>query len=160
MPVSQSPAHYINSTKGSPSITESFPLVVFLVLCATVAALPVVQPHFPFLPFSRKILFLDFDRTFRYFTFILLKGLLARAKSKAQFLSRAALILCQIATKIPRKEPRTKVCNPKLTSLWGFIAAKSCRNYGDGVPFSAPQLITALDCSAGLPAKLSSHWFF
>jgi hypothetical protein len=46
MPVSQSPAHYINSTKGSPSITESFPLVVFLVLCATVAALPVVQPHF------------------------------------------------------------------------------------------------------------------
>jgi hypothetical protein len=31
--------------KGCPSITESFPLVGFLVLCATVAALPVVQPH-------------------------------------------------------------------------------------------------------------------
>jgi hypothetical protein len=44
MPVAQSPAHYINSSKGCPSITESFPLV-FLVLCATVAALPVVQPH-------------------------------------------------------------------------------------------------------------------
>jgi hypothetical protein len=29
MPVAQSPAHYINSTKGCPSITESFPLVVF-----------------------------------------------------------------------------------------------------------------------------------
>jgi hypothetical protein len=27
------------------SITESFPLGFFLVLCATVAALPVVQPH-------------------------------------------------------------------------------------------------------------------
>jgi hypothetical protein len=45
MPVAQSPAHYINSSKGCPSITESFPLVVFLVLCTTVAALPVVQPH-------------------------------------------------------------------------------------------------------------------
>jgi hypothetical protein len=45
MPVAQSPAHYINSSKGCPSITESFPLVVFLVLCATVVALPVVQPH-------------------------------------------------------------------------------------------------------------------
>jgi hypothetical protein len=45
MPVAQSPAHYINSSKGCPSITESFPLVFFLVLCATVAALPVVQPH-------------------------------------------------------------------------------------------------------------------
>jgi hypothetical protein len=45
MPVAQSPAHYINSSKGCHSITESFPLVVFLVLCATVAALPVVQPH-------------------------------------------------------------------------------------------------------------------
>jgi hypothetical protein len=45
MTVAQSPAHYINSSKGCPSITESFPLVVFLVLCATVAALPVVQPH-------------------------------------------------------------------------------------------------------------------
>jgi hypothetical protein len=45
MPVAQSPAHYINSSKGCPSITESFPLFVFLVLCATVAALPVVQPH-------------------------------------------------------------------------------------------------------------------
>jgi hypothetical protein len=47
MPVAQSPDHYINSSKGCPSITESFPLVVFLVLCATVAALPVVQPHYP-----------------------------------------------------------------------------------------------------------------
>jgi hypothetical protein len=46
MPVAQSPAHYINSSIGCPSITESFPLVCFLVLCATVAALPVVQPHF------------------------------------------------------------------------------------------------------------------
>jgi hypothetical protein len=45
MPVAQSPAHYINSSKGCPSITESFRLVCFLVLCATVAALPVVQPH-------------------------------------------------------------------------------------------------------------------
>jgi hypothetical protein len=45
MPVAQSPAHYINSSKGCPFITESFPLVVFLVLCATIAALPVVQPH-------------------------------------------------------------------------------------------------------------------
>jgi hypothetical protein len=47
MPIAQSPAHYINSSKGCPSITESFPLVVFLELCATVAALPVVQPHLP-----------------------------------------------------------------------------------------------------------------
>jgi hypothetical protein len=39
------PANYINSSKGCPSIREAFPLVVFLVLCATVAALPVVQPH-------------------------------------------------------------------------------------------------------------------
>jgi hypothetical protein len=46
MPVAQSPAHYINSCKGCPSITESFPLVVVLVLCATVAALPVVQPQY------------------------------------------------------------------------------------------------------------------
>jgi hypothetical protein len=45
MPVAQSPDHYINSSKGCPSITEPFPLVVFLVLCATVAVLPVVQPH-------------------------------------------------------------------------------------------------------------------
>jgi hypothetical protein len=45
MPVVQSLAHYINSSKGCPSITESFPLVVFLVLCTTVTALPVVQPH-------------------------------------------------------------------------------------------------------------------
>jgi hypothetical protein len=45
MSVAQSPAHYINISKGCPSITESFPLVVVLVLCATVAALPVVQPH-------------------------------------------------------------------------------------------------------------------
>jgi hypothetical protein len=46
MPVAQSPAYYINSSKGCPSsITESFPLVVVLLLCATVAALPVVQPH-------------------------------------------------------------------------------------------------------------------
>jgi hypothetical protein len=45
MPVAQSQAHYINSSKGCPSITESFPLVGFLVLCAIVAALPVVQPH-------------------------------------------------------------------------------------------------------------------
>jgi hypothetical protein len=52
MPVAQSPAHYINSSKGYPSITESFPLVVFLVLCATVAALPVVQPHYDVLPES------------------------------------------------------------------------------------------------------------
>jgi hypothetical protein len=29
MPVVQSPAHYINSSKGCPFITESFPLVVF-----------------------------------------------------------------------------------------------------------------------------------
>jgi hypothetical protein len=43
MPVAQSPAHYINSSKGCPSITESFSLVVILVLCATVSALPVVQ---------------------------------------------------------------------------------------------------------------------
>jgi hypothetical protein len=45
MRLAQSPAHYINSSKGCPSITESFPLVGFLVLWATVAALPVVQPH-------------------------------------------------------------------------------------------------------------------
>jgi hypothetical protein len=45
MQVAQSPANYINSSKGCPSITESFPLVVFLELCATVAALPVVQLH-------------------------------------------------------------------------------------------------------------------
>jgi hypothetical protein len=45
MPVAQSPAHYINSSKGCPSITEYFQLCCFLVLCATVAALPVVQPH-------------------------------------------------------------------------------------------------------------------
>jgi hypothetical protein len=45
MPVAQSLALYINSSKGCPSITESFPIVVFLELCATVAALPVVQPH-------------------------------------------------------------------------------------------------------------------
>jgi hypothetical protein len=45
MPVAQSPAHYINSSKGCPSITESFPLCFLLVLCATVAALPVVEPH-------------------------------------------------------------------------------------------------------------------
>jgi hypothetical protein len=29
MPVAQSPAHYINSSKGCPSITESFPLGFF-----------------------------------------------------------------------------------------------------------------------------------
>jgi hypothetical protein len=29
MPVAQSPAHYINSSEVCPSITESFPLVVF-----------------------------------------------------------------------------------------------------------------------------------
>jgi hypothetical protein len=46
MPVAQSPAHYINSSKGCPSITESFPLCFLLVLCATVAALPVVEPHY------------------------------------------------------------------------------------------------------------------
>jgi hypothetical protein len=40
MPVAQSPALYINSSKGCPSITESFPLCCFLVLCATVQ-----QPH-------------------------------------------------------------------------------------------------------------------
>jgi hypothetical protein len=45
MPVAWSPAHYINSSKGCPSTTESLPLVVVLVLCATVTALPVVQPH-------------------------------------------------------------------------------------------------------------------
>jgi hypothetical protein len=45
MPVAHSPAHYINSSKGCPSITESFPLVFFFVLCTTVAALPVVQPN-------------------------------------------------------------------------------------------------------------------
>jgi hypothetical protein len=47
MPVAQSPAHYINSSKGCPSITESFPLCCLLVLCAYVAALPVVQPIMP-----------------------------------------------------------------------------------------------------------------
>jgi hypothetical protein len=31
MPVAQSPAHYINSGKGCPSITESFPLGFLLV---------------------------------------------------------------------------------------------------------------------------------
>jgi hypothetical protein len=31
MPVAQSPAHYINSSKGCPSITESFPLCCLLV---------------------------------------------------------------------------------------------------------------------------------
>jgi hypothetical protein len=45
MTVAQSPAHYINSSKGCPSITESFPLCYILVLCATGAALPVVQAH-------------------------------------------------------------------------------------------------------------------
>jgi hypothetical protein len=30
MPVAQSPAHYINSSKGCPSITESFPLCCLL----------------------------------------------------------------------------------------------------------------------------------
>jgi hypothetical protein len=47
MAVVQSPAHNINSSKGFPSITESFPLWFFLVVCATVAALPVVEPHWP-----------------------------------------------------------------------------------------------------------------
>jgi hypothetical protein len=46
MPVAQSPAPYINSSKGCPSITDSFPLVWFLVLCDTVAALTVVQPQY------------------------------------------------------------------------------------------------------------------
>jgi hypothetical protein len=45
MPVVQLLAHYINSSKGCPSITESFPLCFLLVLCTTVAALPVVEPH-------------------------------------------------------------------------------------------------------------------
>jgi hypothetical protein len=45
MSVAQSPAHYINISKGCPSNTESFPLCFLLVLCATVAALPVVEPH-------------------------------------------------------------------------------------------------------------------
>jgi hypothetical protein len=31
MPVAQSPAHYINSSKGCPSVTESFPLCFLLV---------------------------------------------------------------------------------------------------------------------------------
>jgi hypothetical protein len=30
MPVAQSPAHYVNSSKGCPSITESFPLFCIL----------------------------------------------------------------------------------------------------------------------------------
>jgi hypothetical protein len=47
MPVAHSPAHFINCSKGCPSIKESFPLCCFLVLCATVAELPVVQPHWP-----------------------------------------------------------------------------------------------------------------
>jgi hypothetical protein len=54
MPVAQSPAHYINSSKGCPSITESFLIVVVLVLCATVAALPVVQPHWLAKNYSKK----------------------------------------------------------------------------------------------------------
>jgi hypothetical protein len=48
MQVAQSPAHYINRSKGCSSITESFPLCFFLVLCATIAALPVVEPHCTF----------------------------------------------------------------------------------------------------------------
>jgi hypothetical protein len=31
MPLAQSPAHYINSSKGCPSITEPFPLCFLLV---------------------------------------------------------------------------------------------------------------------------------
>jgi hypothetical protein len=45
MPVAESPVHYKNSSKGCPSITESFPLCYLLLLCATVAALPVGEPH-------------------------------------------------------------------------------------------------------------------
>jgi hypothetical protein len=45
MPVAQSPAHYINSSKGCPSITESFPLCFLLILWATVTALSVVEPY-------------------------------------------------------------------------------------------------------------------
>jgi hypothetical protein len=45
MPVAQSPAHYINSSKGCPYITESFPLCYLLLLCATIAALPVGEPQ-------------------------------------------------------------------------------------------------------------------
>jgi hypothetical protein len=45
MPVAQSPANSINSSKGCPSITESFPLCYLLVLCATGAAFPVVEPY-------------------------------------------------------------------------------------------------------------------
>jgi hypothetical protein len=46
MPVAQSPAHFINSSRGCPSITESFPLCFILVLCPrSRAALPVVEPH-------------------------------------------------------------------------------------------------------------------
>jgi hypothetical protein len=67
MPVSQSPAHYINSSKGCPSLTESFPLVVFLVLCATVAALPVVQPHCLDVSKSRKKLFFFFIQMYGSF---------------------------------------------------------------------------------------------
>jgi hypothetical protein len=50
MPEDQSPAHYINSSKGCHSITESVPLCFLLVLCATVAALPVVEPHYTTTP--------------------------------------------------------------------------------------------------------------
>jgi hypothetical protein len=44
MPVAQSPAHYINISKGCPSITESFPLVGFLVLCANRRGIAIANP--------------------------------------------------------------------------------------------------------------------
>jgi hypothetical protein len=53
MPVAQSPAHNINSSKGCPSITESFPLCCLLVHTMSLSPLarhcqwhnPVAQPH-------------------------------------------------------------------------------------------------------------------
>jgi hypothetical protein len=52
MPVAQSPAHYINSRKGCPSITESFPLVYLLVLWRGIASggAPLFPPRLIFAP--------------------------------------------------------------------------------------------------------------
>jgi hypothetical protein len=63
MPKAQSPAHYINSSKGCPSITESFPLCFLLELCATVAALTVVEPHLQSVVTDQMFILVGLDKS-------------------------------------------------------------------------------------------------
>jgi hypothetical protein len=104
MPVAQSPAHYINSSKGFPSITESFPLVYLLVLCASGAALPVVLLRIP-----------DFrDRDFRIFKPILKKGFESDPDLSDPILIRSKSPRC-ISAKVS-----------SVAYLFAFIGLRAC----------------------------------